>query len=95
MLAATLSPRSAATLTIKETNWLAAHFGTDAITPGIAGANADPDGDGQSNRPEYLADSDPPDPASAFLIRGIEPIAGGSRIVFPSAPGTRSSTATW
>ena len=77
MLAATLSPRSAATLTIKETafnNWLVAHFAPDANTPGIAGETADPDGDGQTNRAEYLADTDPLDPASVFRIRGIGPM---------------------
>ena len=60
--AATLSAGGTATLTIKETafnNWLVAHFGTDANSPDIAGENADPDGDGQSNKAEYLAGTDP------------------------------------
>jgi hypothetical protein len=43
--------------------WLLANFGTLAVD-----ANADPDGDGQSNAQEYLADTAPTNPSDVLAI---------------------------
>jgi len=52
--------------------WQVLHFGLD--NP-LAAPGADPDGDGQDNRFEFTAGTDPTDAASRFLLR-IEPVVG-------------------
>ena len=46
--------------------WRFEKFGVLANDPLIAGDNADPDGDGQTNAMEYLAGTEPRDPRSTF-----------------------------
>ncbi len=61
-------------------DWELSYFGRTGIDP-----NADPDRDGMSNLAEYLAGTDPTDPASAFRITEIAPDPGGVRLWWQSA----------
>lgn len=53
--------------------WELSHFGHTGVDP-----NADADGDGHSNRQEYLADTDPKDPDSKLEITSILATPGGA-----------------
>ena len=60
--------------------WKAKYFNAVEITdPAIAGDNADPDGDGQSNFQEYLSGTDPRDPQS-YLRVGSAELIGGNQV---------------
>ncbi len=49
--------------------WRALHFpGAEMEDPAISGDDADPDGDGQSNRNEFLSGTDPRDPDSVLRV---------------------------
>ena len=76
------------TLTPVQT-WRFAHFGTLAGT-GTAADDADPDGDGQINRLEYLAGTDPTLRASVLVFEMNSPgISPRSLCVRPVRPGVR------
>ncbi|MCO5051795.1 MAG: lamin tail domain-containing protein [Verrucomicrobiae bacterium] len=52
--------------------WRAQHFTpVELANPTVSGADADPDLDGHSNYQEYLADTDPRDPASVLKIVAV------------------------
>ena len=59
-------------------SWQVLHFGS--TTDPNAAASADPDGDGQNNMAEYLAGTDPIDPASSLRITSIDR-QGGDLVV--------------
>ena len=55
-----------------------------------ASGGGDPDADGVDNRREFLAGTDPLDPASRLCILGVEPQGGATiRLTFPTVPGHR------
>jgi Bacterial Ig domain len=59
-------------------------------TYGISNANVDPDGDGQMNLQEYLANTNPTNAASALRILGATLNATGQRVIsWTSVGGTR------
>jgi endonuclease G len=64
--------------------WQIQYFGG---TNGAADANADPDGDGQSNLAEFQTGTDPTNSASAFRILSIVPEGNDLRITWSTAPG--------
>jgi hypothetical protein len=58
-------------------DWKDRHFfGPELLDPGISGDDADPDLDGHTNYEEYLADTDPRDPASVLHIVEISVLPG-------------------
>jgi hypothetical protein len=66
--------------------WERAH----GIDFNVANAGDDPDADGESNRDEFLAGTDPRSPASHFRIRQIAPaFAGSYSLTLDSVPGKR------
>ncbi len=52
-----------------------------------AGPAADPDGDGMNNLAEYMAGTDPTNPASIFKINRVVPSSTGMKITWDSAAG--------
>jgi hypothetical protein len=95
----TESPPATVTLTVTEVFtlgdgvpdwWRALHFGGDGTTAANqGGAGEDPDGDGETNRAEYLCGTDPLD--ERFALRMLPPVAGegGVEVPFASEPGVR------
>jgi hypothetical protein len=71
--------------------WKARHFNAaELLNPAISGDAADPDGDGHTNREEYMADTNPRDPNSVLHIVQIRLIPGnpaGLQIQFDSVAG--------
>jgi PKD repeat protein len=63
--------------------WQIQFFGT---TNSPAGANADPDGDGQNNLAEFLTGTDPTNSASAFRITSIVREGNDLRIIWSMGP---------
>ena len=66
-----LSPTATPSAAVLKDNWLAAMFGDDASNPAVAGDLLDPDSDGQSNESEFLANTNPLDPADRFAVEII------------------------
>jgi len=69
--------------------WRVAYFPGHAITDSVNCATCDPDGDGQSNLNEYLADTNPRDGRSVNRIFTIAPTNGNVRVDFTSLLGQR------
>jgi PKD repeat protein/lysophospholipase L1-like esterase len=70
-------------------NWQIQYFGTP--TNPAAAADADPDGDGQSNMAEFLAGTDPTNGASVFRITSITRQGQGFRITWTAGIGTTNT----
>ncbi len=60
-------------------NWQIQYFGT---TNSPAGANADPDGDGQNNLAEFLAGTDPTNSASSFRVISVTQTGNSLRVTW-------------
>ena len=68
--------------------WRYVHFGQDGPTTlGVSRAWDDPDGDGRTNWEEYLADTDPNDPASVF--DGFVAVSEGRSVRVAVGPGSQ------
>ena len=63
--------------------WESAH----GLNPAVNDAALDADADGANNRAEYLAGTDPQNPASRFLVTALAVPAGGQRTVTWNAVG--------
>ena len=63
-----LNPDNTPSQTTLYHNWAAAWFGTNVTNASVAGMTADPDGDGVDNLDEFLAGTNPQDPAARFHI---------------------------
>src|SRR5207245_2196477 len=64
-------------------SWRALYFGGNGkITNSQSCASCDPDGDGMSNLPEYLADTDPTDASSVLQIVSVATSGPDSLIRF-------------
>jgi hypothetical protein len=53
----------------------------------VANGGADPDADGESNRDEFIAGTDPRSTGSVFRVRNITPAPGGVFLNLQSTPG--------
>jgi PKD repeat protein len=65
--------------------WQVQYFGS--ITNPAAGANADPDGDGQNNLAEFLAGTNPTNSASGLRINSITAQGSDVRVTWATAGG--------
>jgi len=69
-------------------DWWERRRGLDpASAAGDQGGEGDPDGDGQSNRAEYVAGTDPLDAADRPQIARVQPAPGGWVLEFPAVAG--------
>ena len=70
-------------------DWLTRHFSPDQLNdPGIAGPDADPDGDGHTNRQEFRSQTDPLDPSSVLRILAVSRLSPNAvRLEFAARPG--------
>lgn len=61
--------------------WVIDHFTeVERGRPEVSGADADPDGDGATNRSEYEADTLPKNPESVLVLTGVTATPGGLEI---------------
>lgn len=68
--------------------WKAVHFTpVEQADPGVAGDEADPDGDGATNLGEFRAGTDPRDAGSVFRLAGERDGEGRVRLRFPGRAG--------
>jgi choice-of-anchor C domain-containing protein len=67
-------------------SWRFANFGS-ALNAGNAADNADKDGDGQNNRSEYAAGTDPNNPADVFRVTSSTKTAGAFSLTIPGKAG--------
>lgn len=65
--------------------WRLRYFGEGYLTDPRVAADADPDGDGASNRQEFAVGSDPTNPLSGFLVK----ISAVPRVEWHSVPGRK------
>ena len=65
-------------------SWRLLYFGT--VSNLLSAANLDPDGDGASNWQEYLAGTNPMDPASVLRLTPVAP-SPNFTVQWPSVPG--------
>jgi autotransporter-associated beta strand protein len=75
-----------ATLMTSAENWRQTNFGTTSNS-GNAADSADPDADGMTNASEYMAGTDPQNPASALRVNSIATNANDVAMSFPSVAG--------
>jgi hypothetical protein len=66
--------------------WRLANFGT-ILPEGPAADDADADADGQDNRAEFAAGTDPNNPADVFRVLSAAFAEGRYRVTFPTKPG--------
>lgn len=65
--------------------WQILHFGS--VDNPLAQAGEDPDGDGQNNRIEFIAGTNPEDALSVFKAEITLTETGAYRLIWPSVPG--------
>ncbi len=75
--------------------WMIATFPAADIDAGLAGPDADRDGDGQSNRTEFLGASDPLSGTSTFRAWYAQTGPGAGSISHPSTPARRYAVERW
>jgi hypothetical protein len=68
--------------------WRFANFGS-TLAAGDAADDADPDGDGQNNRAEFAAGTDPKNPADVFRVLSSARVGNVFRVTVPTKPGRR------
>jgi hypothetical protein len=66
--------------------WRFANFGS-TLAAGDAADDADPDGDGQNNRAEFAAGTDPKNPADVFRVLASARVGNVFRVTVPTKPG--------
>ena len=67
--------------------WRLQYFGNGLTVTPLSAANADPDSDGMTNLQEFLAGTDPLNPANAFRITAIQKSGNDILIRFTSVSG--------
>lgn len=69
--------------------WATQHLGMSPLSPGTMtnDLDGDRDGDGLSNRNEFLFNTDPTDPSSCLLVQLGMLLQGGATVHFPHLPG--------